>query len=89
MTRKKLMMVGASQDVLWSFLTAFFTPYIMNDINAHIGYIFAAIQGLDFCTRSSCSQNSEGDHLKRLKSSLTSLDGAGSSKRSRRRVQER
>ena len=30
------------------FLTAFLTPYIMNDINAHIGYIFAAISGIGF-----------------------------------------
>ncbi|OCF39373.1 hypothetical protein I317_06858 [Kwoniella heveanensis CBS 569] len=46
--RKKLMMIGASQDVLWSFLTAFFTPYIMKSIHANIGFVFAGIAGIGF-----------------------------------------
>ncbi|WVQ65533.1 hypothetical protein V865_003192 [Kwoniella europaea PYCC6329] len=44
--RKKLMMIGAFHDVLWSFLTAFFTPYIMKSIHADIGYLFAGIAGI-------------------------------------------
>ena len=41
--RKKLLAFGASQDVIWSFLTAFCTPYVMNHIGAKIGFVFASI----------------------------------------------
>ncbi|WVW84361.1 hypothetical protein I302_106395 [Kwoniella bestiolae CBS 10118] len=41
--RKKIMMVGTANDVIWSFVVAFSTPYVMQKIGANVGYVFAAI----------------------------------------------
>ncbi|GFZ48394.1 hypothetical protein JCM24511_06142 [Saitozyma sp. JCM 24511] len=46
--RKKIIMIGTSQDVIWSFVVSYCTPYIMNDIGAKVGYIFGGVSVVSF-----------------------------------------
>jgi len=41
--RKKIMMAGIFNDVLWSFVVSFTSPYIMNYIGGKIGFIFGGV----------------------------------------------